>query len=272
MKRKTIASLPLLALTAALALTVAVTVTAGPAGGDHAGPLGRRPMAGGPLGGDRPTTVVLEMLSKRLDLTAEQKEKIAPILEATRDELKKTAEGTKAVLAKTKEQIRAVLTDEQKGKLEKLKENVAGAVGGFARANGAEIRERVHDAGQEIALRTAIGSLDLTDEQRGKLKDLQDEVQQKRDAIQAEVKPKMEELKKEVKSKLEATLTDEQKATLKERMENMKDMGPGRGAGRGPGGPEGHRAGPPRADAGTEQDENDQLVQVATELQTLTNN
>jgi Spy/CpxP family protein refolding chaperone len=255
MKRKAIASLPILALTAAFALTVAVTVNAGPAG-QHSGP---RPFAagkgpGGPggehglRGGDRPTTVVMEMLSKRLDLTDDQKAKIAPILDNTRSELRKTAEGTKAILQKSKEEIQAVLTDEQKGKLEKMKETLGGAVGGYLRANGPEIKERVHDAGQEIALRAALGSLDLTDEQRSKLKDLQSEVEKKREAIQAELKPKMEELKKEVKTKLEATLTDEQKSQLKERIEQMREAGPG---GRGPGrGPDRNHAGPPRADAG----------------------
>lgn len=276
MKRKAIASLPILALTAAFALTIAVTVNAGPAG-EHQGPLGDHrlfagggPGGGGPMGGDRPTTVVLQMLSKHLDLTDEQKEKIKPILESTREELRKSAEGAKSALQKSKDEIKAVLTDEQKGKLEKMKENIGGAVGGFMRANGPEIRERVQDAGQEIALRMALGSLDLTDEQRGKLKSLQDDVKQKREAIEAEMKPKMEELKKEVKSKLEATLTDEQKTQLKERIEQMREAGPGRGPGKD--GPEGrHRPAPPRAD--NEQRENHEPVaQLGPELQGLFSN
>ncbi|MGI8905366.1 MAG: hypothetical protein ACR2IE_02620 [Candidatus Sumerlaeaceae bacterium] len=271
MKRKITASLPILALTAAFALTVAVTVTAGPGPGPGGADrqFGRRT---GPLAGDRPTTAMLEMLSNRLDLTDEQKEKIAPILENTRKELRKTAEGTKAVLEKSKEDIAAVLNAEQKGKLKKVKENIGGAVGGFARQHGPEIRERIHDAGQEIALRAALGSLDdLTDEQRGKLKELQERVNKQREAIQAELKPKMEELKKQVKAELDSTLTDEQKATLKERMEKMKDAGTGRGPGRGPGGP--HRPGAGRrVDGDDEQRGNDDLAQVAGELQQLMDN
>lgn len=276
MKRKAIASLPILALTAAFALTLAVTVNAGPAG-SHEGPLGgHRPFAGGgaggPFGGDRPTTAVLAMLSKQLELTDEQKEKITPILENTRAELRKSAEGAKSALQKSKDEIKAVLSDEQKGKLEKMKENIGGAIGGFMRANGPEIRERVQDAGQEIALRAALGSLDLTDEQRGKLKELQDDVKQRREAIEAEMKPKMEELKKEVKTKLEATLTDEQKSQLKERIEKMREAGPGRGPGK-DGSESRHRPGPPRADAGEDQHRNPEPVaQLAPELQGLFSN
>jgi hypothetical protein len=265
MIRRTRSSLPLALLFSSL-IALPLLVAAGPGGaggpGEGKGPLGHRGF--GDRMGDRPTTAVMEMLSKRLDLTDEQKAKIAPILENTRKQLKDTAEGGKDVLAKAKEQIQAELTDEQKGKLEKMKENLRGAVGGYLREHGPDIKDRLHDAGQEIALRMAIGSLDLNDEQRGKLKELQERVRKQREEIQAEVKPKVEAIKKDVKDTLDSTLTDEQKTQLKEKMEKMKAEGP-----QGPDGmqgPRGHRPpGPQHADA-DEQQEHEKLAQAHHDL------
>ena len=191
----------------------------------------------GPFG-DRPTTAVLEMMSKRLELTQEQQDKIAPILEKTREQLKEQAGDAKDVLKETKEQIGAILNDEQKAKLEKGKDAIAGAFGGYLRAHGPEIREHMQGAGQEIALRAAIGSLDLTEEQRTKLKEMQESVQEKRKAIMEEVKPRMEAIEKEVKASMEQILTADQLEQLKEKkadMEKFRKDRPGRGPGHGPG-------------------------------------
>lgn len=183
--------------------------------------------------GDRPTTAVLEMMTKKLDLTEEQRNKIAPILENAKSQLKEQVGEAKDVFAETKEQIGAVLTDEQKAKFEKGKQAFVGAVGGYVRAHGPEIRERVQGAGKEIALRAALGSLELTEEQRTKLKDLQESVQEKRQAIMEEMKPRFEAIDKHVKDTLESTLTPAQLEQLKEKQADMKEFrkrGPGPGS------------------------------------------
>jgi len=183
--------------------------------------------------GDRPTTAVLEMMTKRLELTKEQQEKIAPILERTRSEIRETAEGTKAILEKTREEVGAVLNEEQKQKIGKAREDVKGAVGGFLKSHGPEIREGVKGAGDEIRLRIALRSLDLTDEQKAKLGELQESIEEKREAAMAEMRKQQEQIREEAKKVVDETLTDAQKAELKKKLADMP-------------GPQGNRFGPGR--------------------------
>ncbi len=93
-----------------------------------------------------------------------------------------------------------------------------GAIGGFLQNHKPELRDRARQAGEEIRLRMALGSLDLSEEQRAKLKELEDRTQQERREIMAEVKPRLDAIRDSVKQTLESTLTDEQKSQLAKRL------------------------------------------------------
>jgi Spy/CpxP family protein refolding chaperone len=170
---------------------------------------------------DGATTKVLERLSQKLDLTDEQKVKIAAILAATGEELKGEAGNAKDVLQKSREEIAAVLNDEQKKKLGEMKQNVREGVGGFAKAHGPQMKEHMQSAGEEMRLRTALSSLELSDEQREKLRAVQQEVMEKRREIHEAIRPKIEALQKEAKEKVTSVLTDDQKAQLEKKMLEM---------------------------------------------------
>lgn len=177
------------------------------------------------LGGDRSTSTILEGLARRLDLTEQQKAQIAPILEDTRAEMRRTMEGTHAVLEKAKEEIAAVLNPEQKEKIKDMKENFAGAIGGFLKDRGPELRERAQNAGDEMRLRFALGSMELTEQQREKLKELQDRTRAEREAVMAEVQPRIEQIRENVKQELNSILTEEQRSELDQKMEQMPRHG-----------------------------------------------
>jgi Spy/CpxP family protein refolding chaperone len=179
-------------------------------------------------GGDVPTTRIVEMMSKRLDLSAEQKEQVTAILGKSRAEIAESVDGMKSVAGKTREELKAVLTDEQKAKVEKLKENAKAGVGGFMRERGPAMREGMKAASEEMRLRMVLKSLDLSDEQQGKLKEVESELHEKAKAIQEEVKPKIEALHKEAKEKVNGILTDEQRGELEKRMKEGPPAEPGK--------------------------------------------
>src|SRR5438105_13577541 len=68
------------------AWALATALIAGPAVAQRPGPPGGPPRAGGPGGPPTPASILDEM-SKRLNLTAPQKAKIKPLLEAEQKEL-----------------------------------------------------------------------------------------------------------------------------------------------------------------------------------------
>ena len=207
---------------AAIAATGLVSVSCAAPGED--GPAGKPRGGHGPFG-DRPTSVVLEIMTKRLELTEAQREKIAPILNEAKEKIKKSVEESKDALESTKQQISAELTEAQKTKLEEGKGILAGAMGGYLRDHGPELRQRVEGAGKEIGLRAALGALELTEEQREKLKELQERAQEKRETLMQEMKPKFEEIEKDVKDTLAATLTPEQLEKLKAQRANLPGAG-----------------------------------------------
>lgn len=119
---KTLLSVLTLAVATAAPLALAQDASARPER-----PERRERMGPGPRG-DR-----LKMLSERLDLTADQKAKLQPILKAERDALatlqndqsltrEARREKVREIMESRAAQIRAVLTPEQQAKLDALRE------------------------------------------------------------------------------------------------------------------------------------------------------
>jgi protein CpxP len=92
----------------------------------------------------------------------------------------------------------------------------------------AESRQAMRDAFQE-----AVNELNLTDDQKGKLKDIFADAKAKRESIGKDTsltddqkKEKMKELKTDTRSKVNEVLTPEQRAQLKEKIEALKAKQP----------------------------------------------
>lgn len=231
---------------AMLMLTLSVSAQ-GPGAGRGAG-RGRGPAAGMR---DMPTSKIVEMMSKRLDLTDEQKTKATEIIESTRAQLKDNVGDVRSCLEKSREAIAGILTPEQKEKMAKLKGGMMEAAGSFAQAHGQEIKQGMQQAGEEIRLRMALNTLTLTDEQKTKLKEAGDKFNEQRKAIMSEVQPKLDALRTETKTAIDSILTPEQKTQLEQRVKDMPKPGAeGRGF---QGGPRGEGKGAGKADRQAEQ-------------------
>ena len=108
-----------------LALAFLLVFVAGAATGAFLGlhHLKHHVILGPPHSGDVPDRM-REHLRRALDLTAEQENKIAPIVDATSSKLEtirvETAERVRTVMEDSKKQIAPLLTAEQQKKLEKL--------------------------------------------------------------------------------------------------------------------------------------------------------
>lgn len=197
--------------------------------------LAQPPMRGGAWKlADMPTSAILNMMSRQLDLTSEQRAKAEGILDAARDSLKKHTEEIRKIVGKTRDDIKALLNDEQKSKIDKMKRGIFEGVEGFMATHGAEIRGELKKAGQEIRLRMALSSLDLKPEQREKLKEAAKDVRERTRAIMEKVKPEMEAVRKQAKTCIDDILTPEQREQLEKRLKDMPQMGAK--AGRGPAG------------------------------------
>ena len=92
----------------------------------------------------------------------------------------------------------------------------------------AENRQAMHDQ-----LREAVNELNLSDDQKGKVKDIFDEAKAKRGAILKDTsltddqkKEKMKGLRVDTKAKVNEVLTPEQRTQLKEKMEAAKAKQP----------------------------------------------
>jgi Spy/CpxP family protein refolding chaperone len=187
--------------------------------------------------GDAATTPMLNMLSKRLDLTEQQKTNITAIVQETRESVKEPAGEVREIMRTAFTKISAELTDEQKAKLRQTRQGLFQAAGGFLKAHGPEMRDRAKMAGQEMNMRFAPGRVsDLTDDQRTQLQALGKEIRERHEALREEMKPRMERIRSESEEKLRGILTEEQ---FKQMQENRKEMrmrgGSKPGFGRGPG-------------------------------------
>lgn len=211
------------------AILIAATAVAQPDPG--------RGFRGGPGGGfgmhraDIPTTRIVEILTDKLQLTDEQKPKVAQIIDETKAEMRAQAGAIRSTLEKARDKMAAVLNEDQEQKLQQMKEGLFSGLSGFAAAHGPEIREEVQAAGEEIRLRMALGSLNLSEDQKTKLKDVEKQLRDKTKAIHDEVAPKMEAARKEAKDKIDTILTPEQREQVQKRMKEMPRMGHDRGAG-----------------------------------------
>lgn len=197
---------------------------------------------------DVPTTRIVTMMDRQLDLTDEQKTKIEDLINSSRKTAQSHTQELKTIADSTRAEILKTLTDEQKKK--------------FESGRGGEMRERVDAMRDAARFRAALSRLDLNEEQRKELKEVHEGMREKAKALQEEVKPKMEALRKETEEKALAVLTEEQKTKMKELQESMPKLDElrergsregfgGRGGemrGRGPrdGGPEGARERGPR--------------------------
>ena len=211
--------------------------------------LGPRPGHLAGKAGDVSTTRILKLMTRRLDLTADQQQKIGAILDEYRESITGASADRREALKQAREKIARELTPEQKNEAVKMQHALLTGIRGAVKAHASAIRDRARAAGDEVRMRAALASLDLTDEQIGKLKEIEKDVQDRRKAIMDEVKPKLDALKEEAREQIKGVLTPEQQEQLKKRLSEMK--GPGEGKGprphRGPG-----RVGPgsrgPRAD------------------------
>jgi Spy/CpxP family protein refolding chaperone len=108
-----------------LALAFLLVFVAGAATGAFVGlhHLTHHIVLGPPHSGDVPDRM-REHLRRALGLTAEQENKIAPIIDATSSKLEtirvETAERVRAIMEESKKEIAPLLTSEQQKKLEKL--------------------------------------------------------------------------------------------------------------------------------------------------------
>jgi Spy/CpxP family protein refolding chaperone len=108
-----------------LALALLLVFVAGAATGTFFGlhHLRHQVFLGPPHSGDVPDRM-RDHLRRALDLTAEQENKVAPIVDATSSKLEtirvETAERVRAVMEDSKREIAPLLTPEQQKKLEKL--------------------------------------------------------------------------------------------------------------------------------------------------------
>lgn len=95
------------------------------------GPGGRRPRGGGPMNGERQ----VEMMKERLNLSAEQEEKIKAIFEERGEKMAKARdesgddrsamrETMGKIFRETDEKVIAVLNDEQKEEYKKMQEEM----------------------------------------------------------------------------------------------------------------------------------------------------
>jgi Spy/CpxP family protein refolding chaperone len=226
----------------ATALATVTAAVAAPGGGPFGGPgrgLGAkmRPQFGAML-----TTQAVEMMAKRLDLTDEQKSKVSAIAEKARADIRGIGE-------KAKDDAMAVLTPEQREKAKDLREDIeerAESMRGraFRPEPGEDAPPNMKGMGEMMELHMAVRQLDLSDEQKEKLKASREEMEKAGKAIREEVEPKMESLRKEARAKLDGVLTEEQRKQLDKELERVREWRSERPEGPGFGRLAGPRRGP----------------------------
>lgn len=195
------------ALLALCTLATCSVLVAQPGPGDPQ--AGRGPA--GPRGGALQTTGIVTMLKNQADITSEQEAKISAILEASQKD------------------VMNVLTPEQREKLGALRDRGQGMRERAQErdSNRDEMRERQQERVQVLAehmrMWRAAQMVDLTDEQKTKVREIQKATQEKGKALQEELKPKMDEIHKKAQDDLRAVLTDEQKTKFDAKLQELKD-------------------------------------------------
>ncbi len=179
---------------------------------------GERP---GLRGGDVPTTRILERLSQYLELTPEQRAKVQEILAKAKSEFGESVGSLREFGEKTRERLREVLTDEQRAKLDRLREDTKAVGQRMAENYGQPVRQAAERMAQEARLRMALRQLNLTDEQRQRVEEIEKKTLEKVRAIQQEMQPKIQAVREEAKKEIEAILTPEQRQELRDRLEKM---------------------------------------------------
>jgi len=174
---------------------------------------------------DMPTSRILNMMTRQLDLTADQRAKVEGILEPVRADIKKNAEAIRKDVAKARDDVKALLTEEQKAKIGGMKQGLFEGMAGFMAAHGPEIRGELKKIGEGIRLRVAMQSLDLKPEQREKLKAAANTLNTRTREIMAKVKPELEAARAQAKSQMEEILTPEQRDQLEKRLQEMPSPG-----------------------------------------------
>jgi Spy/CpxP family protein refolding chaperone len=206
----------------ATALATVTAAVAAPGGGPFGGPgrgLGAkmRPQFGAML-----TTQAVEMMAKRLDLTDEQKSKVSAIAEKARADIRGIGEKAKDL----------------REDIEERAESMRGRA--FRPEPGEDAPPNMKGMGEMMELHMAVRQLDLSDEQKEKLKASREEMEKAGKAIREEVEPKMESLRKEARAKLDGVLTEEQRKQLDKELERVREWrserpeGPGFGRFAGP--------------------------------------
>lgn len=202
----------------------------GPDGGPggHPGRIFGHGHGGGPLSRfrDVPTTAIVTRMAKRLELTDDQQTKIAAILDGTRETLRANADDARETLKATREGIEEILNPEQKEKARKNIHAPMGAIGGFVRQHGPEMREKFGEAREGLKMHGALRGLDLTADQKVALKELHTSASAERKAIMAETKPRLDAIRDKAMAAVDAILTEAQREELKERMDTMPDGPP----------------------------------------------
>jgi hypothetical protein len=216
----------------------------GPGGFAGQGPGGQGPGGQGPGGGGAPRPPFersLEQASTRLQLSDEQKQKVQALASDV-------ATKTQALHEEAIKQLKTILSEEQFKQFEQMQAQAG--PGGFAGGPGgggpAQIAER---------LRKAIDDMQLTDDQKAKIKPIMDDFQKKIQDLRGqaqggggpnpELREKFRSAMQELRAQLQGVLTPEQ-------MQKLREVMPQQGEGRrfGPGGVGGGRPGNPGAGQG----------------------
>ena len=162
-------------------------------------------------GGQRGRQVPLKALLEKLDLSAEQKTRIAAIEEAAKAKAAEAKGRERAkVLAEAQKQALGVLTAEQKAKLQELRKELA------AKRPGPESRAR-GGRGMSPKVLAEAGVAEATIAQITTI--MQDAQKQARAAQDREARMK---IMREAQGKVDALLTDDQRAKVREIMAKMR--------------------------------------------------
>ncbi len=178
------------------------------------------------FGGEMQTSGLLRMLRANADITTDQATRIS------------------AIVDKAREDAMAVLTPEQRAKVEnmqargaEMREKMQDRQGDMAERRD-DMQDRMTERRQDMAQYSAVWraalAVDLTPEQKTKVRELQKATQEKmRAAAQTDLKPEIEKIHKAAQDEVKALLTDDQKTKYDAKYEELKNVPVARGEGLG---------------------------------------